>query len=67
MLERLWGLGYQSAWAQKNFKNREQRNTFYTEVGKVIPPGVVDKKIQKQISNAVSPEKILHTFNNRNG
>jgi len=67
MLERLWGLGYQSAWAQKNFKNREKRNTFYTEVGKVIPPGVVGKKIQKQISNTVSPEKLLHIFNNRNG
>ncbi len=62
-LERLWAMGYESAWANEHFKTQHQKLAFYTEIGKVIPPGFVDEKIQKKISSALSPQTVLNILN----
>lgn len=63
-LERIWGLGYQSPWAQEHFTDQAQKLAFYVEAGRNLPAGIVDEKIQRKISNDLSPEEILLVIRN---
>ena len=38
IMQRALGLGFQSGWAQAHFPARRDRNTFYTQIGRQIPP-----------------------------
>jgi hypothetical protein len=38
-LQRARGLGYGSAWARAHLPARRERNAFYTQVGRLLPPG----------------------------
>lgn len=37
--QRALGIGYQSAWAKQELPTRQERNTFYTTLGRLVPPG----------------------------
>jgi hypothetical protein len=45
LMQRAWtgtvhtGLGYQSEWARTHLPTRHARNEFYTQVGRLVPPG----------------------------
>ena len=39
MMQRALGLGYQSEWAKAYLVTRRERNAFYTQIGRLIPPG----------------------------
>jgi len=41
--QRALGIGYQSAWAQAELPTRRERNTFYTELGRRVEPGLVGR------------------------
>lgn len=55
-LERAAGLGYQSAWAAAHLPERQARNTFYTRVGRLLPPG---RAAGLGLTDALSPGEIL--------
>jgi len=38
--QRALGIGYQSEWAQAYLPTRQERNTFYTEFGRRVAPGI---------------------------
>ena len=59
LMQRALQLGYQSAWAKTNLPSRKERNTFYTQVGKLTPPGAFGLKLLKALSITATPEKIL--------
>jgi hypothetical protein len=40
IMEKLWGMGYQSDWSQRQFPDRKSKNAFYESVGRLIPPNV---------------------------
>lgn len=52
-------LGYQSAWAAGHLPERRARNEFYTQVGKLVPPG----HQLTGISAAMTPKDVLARLN----
>ena len=57
LMQRSLRLGYQSQWAKTNLPTRHERNTFYAQVGRLVPPDQADKL--KQFTSAQSPAEIL--------
>ncbi len=55
VMQRGWGLGYQSAWAQLNLPTRKLRNAFYAQVGMDAQPG----KPLPALSATLSPSEVL--------
>jgi hypothetical protein len=53
------GLGYQSAWAQSHLPSRRERNDFYTQLGRLVPPGQAGLARLRRSSAAMSPSDIL--------
>ena len=43
LMQRALGLGYQSEWAKTHLPTRRERNAFYTQVGKLVPPDQADQ------------------------
>jgi hypothetical protein len=39
IMQRNLGLGYQSEWSLSSMPTRRERNEFYTELGRLVPPG----------------------------
>jgi hypothetical protein len=58
-LARSLGLGYQSAWAGSYLPTRKERNQFYTQVGKRVPPGAAGRARLAAIQPAMEPAQIL--------
>ncbi len=59
VLQRARGLGYQSAWARSHLPGRAERNAFYAEAGRFIPPGKPGLDRLAKLDDSMSPEKIL--------
>ncbi len=57
LMQRALKLGYQSEWAKTHLPTRRERNAFYTEIGKLIPPGQVGRL--KKFTSTQSPTEIL--------
>lgn len=62
-LQRAWGLGYQSAWAQAYLPTRAARNAFFTAVGKRVEPGLPGWPALLRINPAMTPDDILAALN----
>jgi hypothetical protein len=62
MLQRTRGLGYQSQWAQTHLPGRAERNAFYTDAGKLLPPGRPGLDRLAKIDESMPPEKMLSRF-----
>ncbi len=58
-MERALGLGYQSAWAQAHLPTRRARNAFYTQVGRVVPPGEAGLAQLRRLGADMTPEGVL--------
>ncbi len=43
LMQQLCGMGYESQWAQANFKDRSSKNAFYEAVGEAISPSQKDR------------------------
>ncbi len=59
LLQRALGLGYQSAWAQQHLPTRRERNEFYTQIGRAVPPGKQGLARLKRLDPAMSPAEAL--------
>ncbi len=55
-LQRAAGIGYQSAWAAAHLPERRARNMFYTQVGRLLPPG---QAASLGLADNLSPGDIL--------
>jgi hypothetical protein len=63
VLQRAVDLGYQSAWAQTHLPKRRARNTFYTKVGRLAPPGEAGiTRMHHEIKPTMSPAEILQAI-----
>jgi hypothetical protein len=58
-LQRAVGLGYQSEWAKAHLLTRRERNAFYTQVGRLVPPGPAGTACLKSLTATLSPAEIL--------
>jgi hypothetical protein len=61
-LQRALGLGYHSEWAQAHLPSRRERNAFYTQVGRLVPPGAAGAARLKGLSSEMSPAQALATL-----
>ena len=59
LMQRALQLGYQSEWAKTHLPTRRERNAFYTEIGKLVPPGKDGMDKLKQFTPVMSPAEIL--------
>jgi hypothetical protein len=59
--QRTLGIGYQSDWAQAELPTREQRNAFYTALGRRVPPGPAGRAKLEQVGMR-SAEAILRAL-----
>ncbi len=55
VLQRTYGLGYQSEWATAHLPTRQARNAFYMKVGYQVAP----RKARVALDAAMSPDEIL--------
>lgn len=58
-LQRALGLGCGSAWAQTHLPTRRERNAFYTQVGRLVPPGQAGLARLRRFGPDVTPEGML--------
>ena len=61
VLQRKFGLGYQSDWAKATLPTRRERNTFYTKVGYAAAP---DKPLPA-VDSSMSPADVLAHLENK--
>ncbi|MCC9074732.1 hypothetical protein FKZ61_001195 [Litorilinea aerophila] len=59
VLQRLLGLGYQSAWARDQLPGRRERNAFYTQVGRAVEPGEAGRRQLAGITPEMTPRELL--------
>jgi len=59
VLQRALGMGYQSDWAQAHLPSRRERNDFYTQVGRCVPPGRAGRPMLADLSPTMSPAEML--------
>jgi hypothetical protein len=59
LMQRALKLGYQSEWARTHLPTRRERNAFYTEIGKLVPPGKDGMEKLKPFTSAMSPAEML--------
>jgi hypothetical protein len=59
LMQRALKLGYQSKWAKTYLPTRRERNAFYTEVGRLTPPGQAGVEKLKQFTSIMSPVEML--------
>lgn len=62
VIKRSLGLGYQSQWAKKNFPSRREKNLFYTQIGKLVPPGVGGQTHLKMLPAEATPAEIISSL-----
>ena len=58
-MQRAIGLGYQSEWASTFLPTRRQRNKFYVQVGRLVPPGQPGLDRVQELDPEQSPSSIL--------
>jgi hypothetical protein len=58
-MQRAAGLGYQSAWAKSHLPTRRQRNEFYTQIGRLVPPGPTGLARLRGIDKNIAPDDVL--------
>ena len=59
VMERVLGMGYQSAWAADLLPVRAQRNAFFTAVGRCVPPGAAGRNLLARIREEMAPAELL--------
>jgi hypothetical protein len=62
VMQRGLGLGYNSAWAAMHLPTRRQRNTFYAEIGRCIPPGAAGLARLAALDRSLPPRDVLAEF-----
>ena len=58
-LQRRLGLGYQSRWAQDQMASRRARNSFYIEIGRLVPPGERGGHMLAAVHPEMTPAEML--------
>ncbi len=58
-LQRALGLGYGSAWARAHLPGRRERNAFYTQMGRLVPPGEAGLARLRQLGPDLAPDGML--------
>jgi hypothetical protein len=58
-MQRLWGLGWQSAWAAAHFPERPARNEFFTQIGRRLSPQAWPEILSELISDQSHPQEII--------
>jgi hypothetical protein len=59
LMQRHAGLGYQSDWAKSQLPTRRQRNDFYTQIGRHVPPAPVGSGPLVAVTPSMSPSDVL--------
>lgn len=61
-MQRHWGMGYLSQWANHHFSDRRTKNDFYLQAGKLIPPQKKSERILQTISTGKAPDEVLNAL-----
>jgi hypothetical protein len=64
-LQRALGLGYQSDWAAAHLPSRRERNAFYSQIGRRVPPGKAGAAELAGCGPAMPPHEILASLASR--
>jgi hypothetical protein len=59
MMQRALGLGYESEWSKACLATRAERNAFYTQLGRLVPPGKQGISVLKALPSNTAPKDIL--------
>ena len=64
LMEKMWGMGYQSEWSQNHLADRKSKNAFYEAIGRLIPPDVVPE-INLDLISLGSADQIIQILEKR--
>lgn len=65
VLQRVLGLGYRSEWAEAYLPSRRERNAFYGEIGRLVPPGKAGAAELAGCGPAMPPDDMLASLESR--
>jgi hypothetical protein len=60
VMQRHLAMGYQSEWAKNYFPRRHERNSFYSQIGRLVVPGQTGIKQLQVITPDYSPNDIIN-------
>jgi len=58
-MQSIWEMGYQSHWAHGQFKQRKNKNEFYTQAGRLIPPEIKKEVVKNRINKKMAPNQVI--------
>ncbi len=58
-IQRANGSGYQSQWAKKHLPSRKEKNAFFTQLGRLVPPGMDGLARLKSLDMNLAPDEVL--------
>ena len=63
-MQKRWGMGYQSPWALKYFKDRKSKNEFFISSGRLIVSSGSTTANYEGIDNKKTPDEVLACLKN---
>jgi hypothetical protein len=58
-MQSIWEMGYQSQWAHGQFKQRKNKNDFYAQAGRLIPPEIRKEMVKKHLDEKMAPNQVI--------
>ena len=65
-MQRALNAGYQSQWARQHLPSRREKNAFYTQIGRLVPPGPAGLASLKRLNTSLRPDQILAGISSTN-
>ena len=59
-MQSIWEMGYQSQWTHAQFNQRKNKNNFYAQVGRLIPPDIKTEVVKKRIDEKMTPFQVIN-------
>jgi len=59
-MQSIWKMGYQSQWTHTQFNQRKNKNDFFAQVGRLIPPDMNTGVIKKRIDEKMTPKQVIN-------
>jgi len=56
-MQSIWEMGYQSQWAHGQFNQRKNKNDFYTQAVRLIPPAIKKEVVKNRINKKWHPTR----------
>ena len=58
-MQSIWKMGYQSQWTHAQFNQRKNKNDFYVQAGRLIPPNIKTEAVKNHLNEKMTPSQVI--------